>query len=267
MTRKNTKLIIGLGFESSLIVQNTNTNAENYCIDFSNVLYPKQGDLLKHGELDELLREDDFWWCGDDIFENLKTLILKKLTKDKKTIILVVAKMGQKEAGFVNAFIRYAEGKKVTLILNKNQIEESLYNHFCRLCNVVDAFNTAEYKEKVYDENYSIKPNTSILEMEAHLNMSFMKCIEEAVKRCTKGIKNLTKDEKTKIIENAHFEAERIISNARKTASEILSEHELLKAVQKEAEKIKELVVAECAEIKRKTLEECESIKEKALGD
>lgn len=159
-------------------------------MDFNKVYYPRKKDLTKYKDNYNLIQEDDFWWCGEDIFENLKTPIFKKLIKDKKTIVLVVSKMGQKEAGFVDAFIRYAEDKKVVLILNKNRIEESLYKHFERKCKVVDAFYTVEYYEKVYNEDMSIKPHTSIIEMQALLNMSFMKQIEDTLKCCVKGIRN-----------------------------------------------------------------------------
>ena len=267
MTRKNTKLIIGLGNESSLIVQNTNTNAEKFCMNFSEVLYPKQEDLLKYGDTEEMIRDDDFWWCGEDIFDNFQEPVFKNLIKNKKAIVIVVSKMGQKEAGFTDALIRYAGNRRVVLILNKNQIEESLFKHFSKKCRVIDTFYTKEFQEKIYDKELNIKPKTSILEMEARLNMLFMKRIEEAVTRCTKGIKNLTKDEKTKIIDDARLEAERIISNARKNASEILSENELLKAVQKEAEKIKAQAVAECEKMKRKTMEECAEMKRKTLEE
>jgi len=185
MQKKSTKLIIGLGFESSVIVKKAEGKAEKFCMDFNKVYYPRKKDLTKYKDNYNLIQEDDFWWCGEDIFENLKTPIFKKLIKDKKTIVLVVSKMGQKEAGFVDAFIRYAEDKKVVLILNKNRIEESLYKHFERKCKVVDAFYTVEYYEKVYNEDMSIKPHTSIIEMQAYLNMSFMKQIEDVFK--TKG--------------------------------------------------------------------------------
>ena len=176
-------MIIGLGFESSVIVKKAEGKAEKFCMDFNKVYYPRKKDLTKCKDNYNLSEEDDFWWCGEDIFENLKTPIFKKLIKDKKTILLVVSKMGQKEAGFVDAFIRYAEGKKVILILNKNQIEESLYRHFGRKCKVIDAFYTDEYFDKVYNEDMSIKPHTSIVEMQAYLNMSFMKQIENVFKR------------------------------------------------------------------------------------
>ena len=189
MQKKSTKLIIGLGFESSVIVKRAEGKAEKFCMDFNKVYYPRKKDLTKYKDNYNLIQEDDFWWCGEDIFENLKTPIFKKLIKDKKTIVLVVSKMGQKEAGFVDAFIRYAEDKKVVLILNKNRIEESLYNHFERKCKVVDAFYTVEYYEKVYNEDMSIKPHTSIIEMQAYLNMSFMKQIENVFKRNSKKIK------------------------------------------------------------------------------
>lgn len=182
MQKKSTKLIIGLGFESSVIVKRAESKAEKYCMDFNNVYYPRKKDLTKYKDNDHLIQEDDFWWCGEDIFENLKTPIFKKLIKDKKTILLVVSRMWQKEAGFVDAFIRYAEGKNVILILNKNQIEESLYKHFTRKCRVIDAFYTVEYYDKVYNEDMSIKPHTSIIEMQAYLNMSFITQIEKVIK-------------------------------------------------------------------------------------
>ena len=203
MQKKNTKLIIGLGFESSVIVKRAESKAEKFCMDFNKVYYPRKKDLTKYKDNYNLSEEDDFWWCGEDIFENLKTPIFKKLIKGKKTILLVVSRMWQKEAGFVDAFIRYAEGKKVILILNKNQIEESLYRHFERKCKVVDAFYTVEYFDKVYNEDMSIKPHTSIVEMQAYLNMSFMKQIEKTLSKSSKGIKSRTKEECNKINENA----------------------------------------------------------------
>jgi hypothetical protein len=183
MQKKSTKLIIGLGFESSVIVKKAEGKAEKFCMDFNKVYYPRKKDLTKYKDNDNLIQEDDFWWCGEDIFENLKTTIFKKLIEDKKTIVLVVSRMWQKEAGFVDAFIRYAEGKKIILILNKNPIEESLYRHFERKCRVIDAFYTDDYFDKVYNEDMSIKPHTSIVEMQAYLNMSFMKQIEDVFKR------------------------------------------------------------------------------------
>ena len=182
MQKKSTKLIIGLGFESSVIVKRAESNAEKFCMDFNKVYYPRKKDLTKYKDNYNLIQEDDVWWCGEDIFENLKTPIFKKLINDKKMIVLVVSNMGQKEAGFVDAFIRYAEDKKVVLILNKNRLEESLYKHFKRRCKVVDAFYTVEYYDKVYNEDMTIKPKTSILEMEACLNMSFIQCITNASK-------------------------------------------------------------------------------------
>ena len=182
MANNSTKLIIGLGFESSIIVKRAEGKAEKFCLDFNNVYYPRKRDLTKYKNNYNLSQEDDFWWCGEDIFENLKTTIFKKLIKDKKTIVLVVSKMGQKEAGFVDAFIRYAEDKKVILILNRNQIEDSLYEHFKRKCKVIDTFYTVEYYDKVYNEDKTIKPRTSIIEMQAYLNMSFMKKVAEVGK-------------------------------------------------------------------------------------
>ena len=183
MANKSKRLIIGLGFESSVIVKRAESKAEKFCMDFNNVYYPRKRDLTKYKKNYNLSQEDDFWWCGEGIFENLKTPIFKKLTKDKKTIVLVVSKMGQKEVGFVDAFIRYAEDKKVILILNKNQIEESLYEYFERKCKVIDTFYTVEYYDKVYNKDVTIKPHTSIVEMQAYLNMSFMKQIEDVFKR------------------------------------------------------------------------------------
>lgn len=265
MQKKNTKLIIGLGFESSALVKKAESNAEKFCMDFTSVYYPKSKDLTEYNDNYNLIREDDFWWCGDDIFENLKTPVFKNLIKDKKVIILVVSKMGQKEAGFVDAFIRYADRKKVILIINKNQIEESLYKHFKRKCRIVDTYYTVEYKEKIYDENMNIKPHISILEMQGCLNMSFMKRIEDTVKHCAKGLRRLTQDEKTKTIEDAKEEAKIIIENARKTAAELVSESDILKCIQKEAEKIKADVIAECKKMKEKTEEECKKMKDQIL--
>ena len=265
MFKKNTKLIIGLGLESSALVKKAESNAEKFCMDFTSVYYPESKDLIKYKDNYNLIQEDDFWWCGADIFENLKTPIFKNLIKDKKVIILVVSKMGQKEAGFTDAFIQYAEGKKVILILNKNQIEESLYNHFKRQCRIIDTYYTVEYQDKVYDENMNIKPHISILEMQGCLNMSFMKRIEDTVRHCAKGLRRLTQDEKTKTIEDAKEEAEKIIENARKTAAELVTESDVLKAVQKEAEKIKTEVIAECIKMREKTEEECKKMKDRAL--
>ena len=187
MSIKNSKLIIGLGFESSIIVKKAEGKAEKFCMDFKKVYYPRKKDLTKYKDNYYLSEEDDFWWCGEDIFENLKTLVFKKLTKDKKTIVLVVSKMRQKEAGFVDAFIRYAADKKVILILNRNQIEDSLYKHFKRKCKVIDTFYTVEYYDKVYNEDMTIKSHTSIIELQAYLNMSFMKQIEDVFKRKVKA--------------------------------------------------------------------------------
>ncbi len=190
MQKKSTKLIIGLGFESSVIVKRAEGKAEKFCMDFDKVYYPRKKDLTKYKNNYNLSQEeDDFWWCGEDIFENLRTPIFKKLIKDKKTIVLVVSRMRQKEAGFVDEFIRYAKDKKVVLIINKNRIEESLYNHFKRKCKVIDAFYTVEYFDRVYNEDMTIKPRTSIIEMQAYLNMSFMKQIEN-VSRRVKTTKN-----------------------------------------------------------------------------
>ena len=187
MNNKNSKLVIGLGFESSIIVKKAESRAEKFCMDFNNVYYPRKKNLTKYKDNYYLSEEDDFWWCGEDIFENLKTPVFKKLIKDKKTVVLVVSRMWQKEAGFVDAFIRYAEGKKIILILNKNQIAEGLYRHFEQKCRVIDAFYTDEYFDKVYNEDMSIKPRTSIVEMQAYLNMSFMKQIEDVFKKDRKS--------------------------------------------------------------------------------
>ena len=182
MQKKSTKLIIGLGFESSVIVKRAESKAEKFCMDFNKVYYPRKKDLTKYKDNYNLIQEDDFWWCGEDIFENLKTPVFRKLIQDKKRIVLVVSRMRQKEAGFVDEFIRYAEDKKVVLIINKNRIEESLYNHFKRKCKVIDAFYTVYYYDKVYNEDMTIKPHTSIIEMQAYLNMSFMQCVANASK-------------------------------------------------------------------------------------
>ncbi|GEM_PF-6740447 len=295
-------LLFGLGYDSSVIVQGAENNAERFCMDFGKIYYPKAMEL-SYEYKDEIVDADDFWWIGEYVFEKLKPQISTILT-GKKKIIIVATKMGQKEAGFVNSLIEYAQKKEVFLITNRNRIDECMYRYFSNICTTMDTFYTEEYKEKIYDKEFNIKPHTSILEMEARLNLSYMKRIEEALnmrfwfftKKNEKDKKdsNITdmkqfakKKEQAKFLEtffdlysrkfvkvkkrshisDARERAQKIIEDAKAKAETMLSESSILKAAQEEADRIREEVIADCEEIKRKALEEAEAIRKQALEE
>jgi hypothetical protein len=164
MYKNKSQLIITFGKASSLLAEKASVSAKKFCFDFNEYNFSY---------------EDDHWWDGELFFENLKKTKLKNLMRNKKTIILVAPCLNSSQIGFINILIKSFKNKKFVLIINKNKIIDSLYNYFSNYCEVVDVFYTAEFQEKIYNDNYQIKPNTSILEMEGCLNLSFIKRIKE----------------------------------------------------------------------------------------
>ena len=160
MYKNKSQLIITFGKTSSLLVEKANVSVKKICFDFNE---------------NKFSEENDYWWNGELIFENLNKTKLKNLIRNKTNIILVAPCLNSLQIGFINTLIKSIKNKKFILITNKNQIENSLYNYFSLYCEVIDVFS--DFQENFH--NYKTKFNTSILEIESHLNLSFIKKIKE----------------------------------------------------------------------------------------
>lgn len=164
MYKNKSQLIITFGITSSLLAEKANVSAKIFCFDFNE---------------NNFSYEDDYWWYGELFFEYIKKTKLKNLMRNKKTIILVAPCLNSQQIGFINRLIKTNKNKKFVLIINKNQIADSLYNYFSNYCEVIDVFCSDDFQGKIYDNNFHIKSNTSILEIEGCLNLSFINRIKE----------------------------------------------------------------------------------------